>query len=302
MKEAETRVGKEMRGERGAACQRDKRCRSQASAWLFPAALLAPALLLVCLAATAAGAADFGRNLVVNGGGEGGAAASNAAATVRPLPGWDVLFGNATAVVYGATGSVFLTASSPRPPRAGAAFFAGGPMSGQSVMVQRIALSPKARLIDRGAVRVSFSAWLGGGGSEEDTVLAFCNFLDAQELVLSTLQLDGPNSTARGFVSQLMPRLVEAGVPAGAVSAEVVVLFNRTAGSYNDGYADEVMLVLSGPCDGDFNIDGGIDGSDVDAFFADWQQGLPSADINDDGGVDGADVTVFLQRWEQAAC
>lgn len=49
---------------------------------------------------------------------------------------------------------------------------------------------------------------------------------------------------------------------------------------------------------GDFNQDGGVDGSDVDAFFADWEAGLPTADTNNDGGVDGVDVTFFFLNWE----
>ncbi len=49
---------------------------------------------------------------------------------------------------------------------------------------------------------------------------------------------------------------------------------------------------------GDFNRDGGIDGSDVDAFFASWESGSSDADVNQDGGVDGDDVAVFFAHWE----
>ncbi|MBX3383132.1 MAG: hypothetical protein KF864_06445 [Phycisphaeraceae bacterium] len=50
---------------------------------------------------------------------------------------------------------------------------------------------------------------------------------------------------------------------------------------------------------GDFNQDGGIDGADVEAFFAAWENGDPEADINLDGGIDGADVDFFFDRWER---
>ncbi len=60
-------------------------------------------------------------------------------------------------------------------------------------------------------------------------------------------------------------------------------------------------FVLRGPCPGDFNIDGGVDGSDVDAFFLAWEAGLSNADINVDGGVDGTDVEAFFGFWE-AGC
>jgi hypothetical protein len=51
-------------------------------------------------------------------------------------------------------------------------------------------------------------------------------------------------------------------------------------------------------CIGDFNHDGGVDGSDIEAFFRDWEAGLSTADVNRDGGVDGADVESFFGRWE----
>lgn len=51
-------------------------------------------------------------------------------------------------------------------------------------------------------------------------------------------------------------------------------------------------------CPGDHNRDGGIDGSDITAFFADWQAGDAAADLDHDGGVDGSDVVIFFARWE----
>lgn len=65
---------------------------------------------------------------------------------------------------------------------------------------------------------------------------------------------------------------------------------------------DDVMIAISSPCVGDFNQDGGIDGADVEAFFASWTVGDPSADVNVDGGVDGADVEVFFVRWAASEC
>ncbi|MCX5688187.1 MAG: esterase-like activity of phytase family protein [Planctomycetota bacterium] len=53
-------------------------------------------------------------------------------------------------------------------------------------------------------------------------------------------------------------------------------------------------------CPADFNGDGGIDGNDIDAFFAAWEQG--NADVNADGGVDGADVSAFFTVWEAGGC
>lgn len=49
----------------------------------------------------------------------------------------------------------------------------------------------------------------------------------------------------------------------------------------------------------DFNLDGGVDGSDVEAFFTAWEAADTIADFNIDGGVDGADVEAFFLAWEQ---
>ncbi|MBS0197920.1 MAG: hypothetical protein JSR77_14285 [Planctomycetes bacterium] len=51
-------------------------------------------------------------------------------------------------------------------------------------------------------------------------------------------------------------------------------------------------------CTGDFNCDGGVDGSDVESFFMVWETGDNDGDVNGDGGVDGADVEFFFSKWE----
>ena len=52
------------------------------------------------------------------------------------------------------------------------------------------------------------------------------------------------------------------------------------------------------PCTADMNIDGGVDGSDINAFFEVWETGEVAGDLNRDGGVDGADIQFFLEHWE----
>ncbi len=61
-------------------------------------------------------------------------------------------------------------------------------------------------------------------------------------------------------------------------------------------------VVITGFCFADFNRDGGIDGADVDAFFAAWEAGEFAADVNRDGGVDGVDVETFFAAWEAGGC
>lgn len=58
-----------------------------------------------------------------------------------------------------------------------------------------------------------------------------------------------------------------------------------------------VQVPGNNPCVGDFNVDGGTDGSDINAFFEAWEPGLPNADTNRDGGIDGMDVQMFFIHW-----
>lgn len=55
-------------------------------------------------------------------------------------------------------------------------------------------------------------------------------------------------------------------------------------------------------CIADFNSDGGVDGSDIEAFYLVFESGEAGADVNDDGGVDGGDVQTFFELWETGAC
>ncbi|MBS0195425.1 MAG: immunoglobulin domain-containing protein [Planctomycetes bacterium] len=56
------------------------------------------------------------------------------------------------------------------------------------------------------------------------------------------------------------------------------------------------------PCTADFDASGGIDGSDVEAFFIAWEAADPGADADCSGGVDGADVETFFRGWEAGGC
>ncbi len=57
-----------------------------------------------------------------------------------------------------------------------------------------------------------------------------------------------------------------------------------------------------GPCYADYNQDGGVDGSDVAAFFTDWEGSSGCSDTNEDGGIDGGDVETFFSQWSNGGC
>ena len=67
--------------------------------------------------------------------------------------------------------------------------------------------------------------------------------------------------------------------------------------------SDHTLVPETGPyCPADFNLDGGVDGADVSAFFESWENGLADADVNQDGGVDGSDIDTFFRAWENGGC
>jgi hypothetical protein len=70
----------------------------------------------------------------------------------------------------------------------------------------------------------------------------------------------------------------------------------------NAGASFVLTLPPEDPCFADYNADGGVDGADVEGFFADWSQGLAEADTNLDGGVDGSDVETFFAQWSAGGC
>ncbi|MBS0195259.1 MAG: hypothetical protein JSR77_00715 [Planctomycetes bacterium] len=55
-------------------------------------------------------------------------------------------------------------------------------------------------------------------------------------------------------------------------------------------------------CPADFDQDGGVNGSDLQAFFAAWAAATPCSDVNSDGGIDGEDVQFFFSLWEAGGC
>jgi len=105
------------------------------------------------------------------------------------------------------------------------------------------------------------------------------------------LDRDGDTAELIPFDASRQPRIVDdvATADTGAGGPPVV---------------DLGALERSAPplCPADFNQDGGVDGADVDAFFAAWENGLSEADTNQDGGVDGADIDTFFVAWEAGGC
>ncbi len=80
------------------------------------------------------------------------------------------------------------------------------------------------------------------------------------------------------------------------------IRIRHTSGGIEIDHIQYGRVLPTPPCPADFNQDGGIDGADVDAFFAAWEAGDAPADVNQDGGIDGADVDYFFNVWEAGGC
>lgn len=87
-------------------------------------------------------------------------------------------------------------------------------------------------------------------------------------------------------------------VGSGQRSETIYLVFNQNSPeTEHDAAIDWVRANLIPPaCPADWDRSGGVDGDDVIAFFADWDQS--TADFNDDGGTDGDDVIAFFARWD----
>jgi len=86
------------------------------------------------------------------------------------------------------------------------------------------------------------------------------------------------------------------------------------AGTYSNGDVDgdgrvteaDLAIITSGDCNcfcaADYDRSGGVDGSDVEAFFIDWSGSFGCADVDASGGVDGGDVEAFFTFWSAGGC
>jgi hypothetical protein len=186
------------------------------------------------------------KNLILNPGAEAGAGSSTGA--IVHIPNWNPT--GATAVTYGATGGGgFPTAQTPGPTKRGVNFFAGGPHHHREdveSLEQTVALDAYAGAIDAGHVKFTLSGWLGGTGSDTDSAVVYLVFYSASQQFLSSATLGPVTAADRSNVTKLLSRTAKAQVPATARSVLVDVEFDGGAGNYNNAYADNLSLVLTG--------------------------------------------------------
>lgn len=127
----------------------------------------------------------------------------------------------------------------------GSAFFAGGPSSASSSISQTISLGSLAGLIDSGNAGYEFSGWFGGFSSQEDWAALQLSFLDSSSATLGFVSIGGVTAADRSSLNSLLFRSTDGTVPVGATSALLTLSATRAAGSYNDGYADNLSFSVT---------------------------------------------------------
>ncbi len=109
--------------------------------------------------------------------------------------------------------------------------------------------------------------------------------------------LAGPNGfdPSNPVVEPFSPDLIQASTLSGDFADFIGLATTAGAVVYRiEGSTLRLHLNLA-----DYNADGGIDGADIEAFFAAWENGYAFADFNGDGGIDGADIEAFFFWWER---
>lgn len=197
--------------------------------------------VLVLAAASAQASGVLGSNLITNGDAEADAG-GNGSTIVAPT-GFHSS-GNLTIVSY-STGGGFPAPGDPGPSNRGLNFFAGGPNTALSSATQSLDVSSITGLIDGGAVSFELAAYLGGFSSQQDSGKLTATFLGASRDVLGAGSIGPVTNSDRGNATGLLLRQTSGVVPIGTRFIDVQLTMTRQAGSYNDGYADNLSLVLS---------------------------------------------------------
>lgn len=181
------------------------------------------------------------RNLLVNPGADSGVKSPDLL-TVVPPQDWQPA-GGLTALPYTTVGSEF-NGATPGPIDRGAAFFAGGPDSALSIGRQVIDVSAAATLIDAHKVEAVLDGWLGGVGQEEDQAELTAAFRRQDGTTLGALGIGPVNSRDREATTRMIFAEESSRVPPGTRDIEVTLRITRFSGTYNDGAADSLRLIL----------------------------------------------------------
>ena len=175
----------------------------------------------------------FGSNLIVNGDAEADVGATNRESVVPPSC-WTVE-SNLTVVSYTVPGSPTTTF--------GLNYFAGGPGTAISTATQTITVSSLASMIDKNVVEVTLEGRLGGYLAETDRMTVKAIF-QPQTLQPHELTIGPVTAIDRDNTTKLLPLSAITKVPTGTRQIVITMVAVSQDGTFNDGYADDLSLIL----------------------------------------------------------
>jgi CSLREA domain-containing protein len=161
-----------------------------------------------------------------------------------PTPYWELPVGPLAQVFYGAPD---FPTTADAPAGSGGRFFSGGATTSSSEVVQTIDVSGAAAEIDAGDLPYRISGAFGGHLADEDHANLFVRFLNGSGGSLGTRRIGDYTAADRGNVTVLLPAAHEGLVPVGTRTITATLVAVHEAGPYNDGFADDLSLVLPEP-------------------------------------------------------
>jgi hypothetical protein len=219
--------------------EEDEMCRFSTAllSLAFPGALLA-----IAASIGAAFATPLGTNLLLNGDAEVGPG-SGSGNDLELIPDWTTtsVF---TVVQFGAP--AFPTPAVATAIGGGANFFAGGQGRAFSSASQIVNVSDLASSIDAGQASVALTGFLGGFDGQDDNMTVTATFLSSTSDPLGVLSIGPVTQPDRDGLTTLLFRSISGALPGGTRSIVVEMDAARFQGTYDDGYADNLSLVVSG--------------------------------------------------------
>ena len=188
----------------------------------------------------------FGSNLIRNGDAEAGAGTTVSASV--GAPNW-FTGGPFTVVAYNSPDGFPSVPTDTVPANRGTNFFAGG-VGPSASAAERIDVRAGAGLLDTGRVIFALSADLGGFSTDDDHAILLVAFANGLGQTIGASRQIGPVlAIDRGFQTGFRHRLLVGTVPAGTRSVFVQLIISRlsSGGPYDDGYADNLSMVLTPP-------------------------------------------------------